>query len=62
MIIAITGITGHSGRFFLEELEKHNFNGTVRCLVRETSNTRQLDQSSLHIEKMRGGLKIIKRC
>ena len=55
MIIAITGITGHSGRFFLEELEKHNFNGTVRCLVRETSNTRQLDQSSLHIEKMRGG-------
>ena len=35
-VLAVTGITGHSGRFFLKELEKHDFKGTVRCLVRKT--------------------------
>lgn len=54
MIIAVTGITGHSGRFFLDELESHSFNGILRCLVRETSNTEHLDSSKLHIQKIIG--------
>lgn len=54
MIIAVTGITGHTGRFFLKELEEHKFEGTVRCLVRKTSDTKLLDDSSLNIEKIVG--------
>ena len=72
--LAVTGITGHSGRFFLKELEEHIFHGTgstfnstvgstisstigtIRCLVRETSNTELLDISPLKnsIEKLVG--------
>ena len=54
MILAVTGITGHTGRFFLRELEDRGFAGTVRCLVRESSNTDLLDASSLRIEKVTG--------
>ncbi len=54
MIIAVTGITGHSGRFFLQELEDNAFVGTVRCLVRNHSNTMYLNDSSLQIEKVFG--------
>lgn len=54
MIIAVTGITGHTGRFFLKELENHKFNGIVRCLVRESSNVKILDESPLSIEKVVG--------
>ncbi len=50
-IIAVTGITGHSGRFFLKELEKNKYQGTVRCLIRETTDTSLLDASPLSIEK-----------
>lgn len=57
MIIAVTGITGHTGGFFIEELVKNNFDGTVRCLVRETSNTAKLDASGLHVEKVCGSIK-----
>ena len=53
-VLAVTGITGHSGRFFLSELERHQFDGTVRCLVRESSKTDLLDQSPLKIEKLVG--------
>ena len=54
MIIAVTGITRHTGRFFLKELEEHKFNGKLRCLVRKTSNTELLDKSALDIEKVVG--------
>ena len=55
--IAVTGITGHSGRFFLNELESHRFQGTIKCLVRETSDTAQLDRSSIKIEKVTGDVR-----
>ncbi len=54
MILAVTGITGHTGRFFLKELETHSFQGVVRCLVRASSDTSMLDKSSLCIEKIVG--------
>lgn len=55
-ILAVTGITGHSGRFFLQELNRHSFEGTVKCLVRKTSNTTELDRSCLKIEKILGDI------
>lgn len=38
-MIAITGITGHSGRYFYQELIKHNYNDTIKFLVRSESDT-----------------------
>ena len=54
MILAVTGITGHSGGFFLEQLIGNHFDGTLRCLVRETSRTAKLDASGLAVEKVVG--------
>ena len=52
MILAVTGITGHSGSFMLRQLIDNKFEGTVRCMVRETSNTKALDESGLKVEKV----------
>lgn len=54
MILAVTGITGHTGQFFLKELENEKYDGNLRCLIREASNTELLDSSSLNIEKIVG--------
>ena len=56
MILAVTGITGHTGGYFLQELQKNGFDGTLRCLVRKSSNTKALDDSGLHIEKVVGDI------
>lgn len=55
-MLLVTGITGHSGRYFLQELINNNYDGTIRCIVRETSNTFLLDTSGLNIEKVVGDL------
>ena len=57
MILAVTGITGHSGSFMLQQLIDNKFDGTLRCLVRETSNTTKLDKSGLKVEKVVGSNK-----
>ncbi len=57
MILAVTGITGHSGSFMLRQLIDNSFDGTLRCLVRETSNTKLLEESGLHVEKVTGSNK-----
>ena len=49
MILAVTGITGHSGGFLLRPLLDNHFDGTLRCLVRASSNTRALDESGLQV-------------
>ena len=54
MILAVTGITGHSGGFFLEQLMQNHFDGTLRCLVRPSSRTDALDASGLKVEKVVG--------
>ncbi len=56
MILAVTGITGHSGGFFLQQLIDHGFDGTLRCLVRASSNTAALDASGLRVEKVVGSV------
>ena len=56
MVLAVTGITGHTGGYFLRELIEHRFEGTLRCLVRESSDTRALDASGLRVEKVVGDI------
>ena len=55
-MLLVTGITGHSGRYFLQELIENKYKGTIRCIVRETSNTSVLDNSGLNIEKVVGDI------
>ena len=55
-MLLVTGITGHTGRYFLQELINHKYDGAIRCIVRETSDTSILDASGLNIEKFYGDL------
>jgi len=55
-MLLVTGITGHTGRYFLQELIDHKYEDTIRCIVRENSNTTMLENSGLKIEKIVGDL------
>lgn len=55
-MLLVTGITGHTGRYFLQELISHEYEGSIRCIVRETSDTSLLDKSGLDIEKIYGDI------
>ena len=55
-MIAVTGITGHSGGFFLRQLEENGYSGALRCFVRPGSDTSALEVSGLSIEKCVGSL------
>ena len=55
-MLLVTGITGHSGGYFLKELIAHKYKGPIRCIVRETSDTALLDGCGLNIEKIVGDL------
>jgi nucleoside-diphosphate-sugar epimerase len=54
--LLVTGITGHTGGHFLNELIRHKYEGYIRCIVRNTSNTALIDNSGLNIEKVIGDL------
>lgn len=55
-MLYVTGITGHTGRWFLDKLVKEKYQGKIRCLVRENSNTELVDSSGLDVEKVYGDL------
>lgn len=55
-MLLVTGITGHTGRYFLQELIKNKYDEPIRCIVRETSDTSMLDNSGLNIEKVYGDI------
>lgn len=55
-MLLVTGITGHSGRYFLQELIRNKYEGPIRCVVRENSDTTLIDNSGLNIEKVVGDL------
>lgn len=55
-MLLVTGITGHSGRYFLQELIDNKYEDTIRCIVRKTSDTSLLGSSGLRIEKAIGDL------
>lgn len=55
-MLLITGITGHTGRYFLQELINHKYESPIRCIVRETFDTSFIDNIDLNIEKVVGNL------
>lgn len=55
-MLLVTGITGHTGKYFLQELISYKYKGPIRCVVRSTTNTTLLDNSGLNIEKVIGDL------
>jgi len=55
-MLLVTGITGHTGRYFLQELINHIYEGSIRCIVRETSDASMLDNSGLNIEIVVGDI------
>ncbi len=55
-MLLVTGITGHSGSHFLKELANNAYSGPIRCVVRETSNTAEIDNAVLDITKAVGDL------
>ncbi|MBP2639683.1 MAG: 3-beta hydroxysteroid dehydrogenase/isomerase family protein [Firmicutes bacterium] len=55
-MLLVTGITGHSGKYFLQELVDNKYGGSIRCILRKSSDTLLLDSSGLNIEKIVGDL------
>ncbi|MGA4718489.1 NAD-dependent epimerase/dehydratase family protein [Fictibacillus nanhaiensis] len=55
-MLLVTGITGHSGRHFLQELIRNKYKGPIRCVIRKKSDTSLIDNSGLNIEKVVGDL------
>lgn len=55
-MLYITGITGHTGTWLLKRLIQEKYEGPIRCVVREGSDTSLIDQSNLNIEKVYGDL------
>lgn len=52
-MLLVTGITGHSGQYFLQELINNKYKDPIRCIIRKTSDTKFLDDSGLNIEKFK---------
>ncbi|WP_082731909.1 NAD(P)-dependent oxidoreductase [Sporosarcina sp. HYO08] len=55
-MLLVTGITGHSGKYFLQELIRNKYDGPIRCIVRANSDTSLIDNSGLNIEMIVGDL------
>lgn len=55
-MIAVTGITGHSGSFLLQQFVDNQYKGKLRCLVRSTTKTQRLTESGLDIEIFQGDI------
>lgn len=55
-MLYVTGITGHSGYWFVKRLVRENYKGKIRCVIRPQSDTEFLDRSGLEIEKIIGDL------
>ncbi|MGE7664900.1 NAD-dependent epimerase/dehydratase family protein [Ureibacillus composti] len=56
-MLLVTGITGHTGSYFLQELINNKYDGTIRCIIRESSDTSIIDNSGLKIEKVIGDIR-----
>lgn len=55
-MLLITGITGHSGKYFLKELIKNNYETKIRVVIRGNSSFDYLEKSGLNIEILKGDL------
>ena len=55
-MLAVTGITGHTGGCFLEELIRGEYPDSVKCLVRSADKAQQLKKCGLNMETVLGNL------
>ncbi|MBO5069697.1 MAG: NAD(P)H-binding protein [Roseburia sp.] len=55
-MLAVTGITGHTGYFFLNELVASEYQGRIKCLVRTTAKAEHVINSGLDVELVEGNL------
>lgn len=55
-MLLITGITGHSVRYFLQELIRNDYQGKIRFIVRNTSDLSLIEKSNLNYEIATGDL------
>ena len=55
-MLLVTGITGHTGSYFVRELIKCNYSGNIRCIVRESSNLNKVKSTALNMEFVYGDL------
>lgn len=55
-MLLISGITGHTGKYFLQQLSENNYNLPIRCIVREESDVSLLNKSKLNIQKVVGDI------
>ena len=55
-MLAVTGITGHTGGFFIKELVDHHYQGQIRCLVRTSGKADRIIKSGLSAEILAGSL------
>ena len=53
-VALITGITGHSGKYFLKELIKNNYVTKIRVVIRGNDSFDYLEKSGLNIEILKG--------
>lgn len=56
-MLLVTGITGHTGRYFLQELINNKYEGPIRCIVRKNSDISIIENSGLNIEKIIGDIR-----
>ena len=56
-MLLVIGITGHTGRFFLNELIKNNYKEKIRFFVRNKEIENTLKKSKLNYEIFLGDLK-----
>jgi nucleoside-diphosphate-sugar epimerase len=55
-MLYVTGITGHTGRWFLQRLVRERCAAPLRCVVRDTSDLSVLMASGLDVELVKGDL------
>ena len=56
-MLLVTGITGHTGKYFHETLVSEGYDGPIRCVVRVGSDIGFLEASPLSIELVTGDLR-----
>lgn len=55
-MLAVTGITGHTGRYFVDTLIENHYSDTIRCLIHNSSKAAFLNNSGLSVEMVNGTL------
>lgn len=58
-MIAVTGLTGHSGSFLLQQFVDNGYTGKIRCLVRQSTRTEKLTASGLNMEIFPGDIESV---